>query len=297
VTEPMGGTSSRRRAVMAITADHHSGHPFGLFPGDSWELASGGNPLHANSWQRLLWDHWLGCWTQVGRLRRGARLIVVTAGDSIEGDHHETTELCTARIDEQERMFVACLRMGLRLARFDTGRGDVLRCLGGTPAHDGNGNSSAERIARMILGVKPDDKLDGAVLRKRLLLDINGCLYDIAHRGYTLGGRTWTRTNSMRAYLLSRWLECLQHGLAMPRHVIRAHRHTAGYASLENDDGETVAEAWLMPCWKLKDEYVYQIKPESVGTIGLLAFEVGEDGTSTPHRMVMRAEQDETEML
>lgn len=285
------------RAIVAISADHHSGHPFGLFPGESWQLVSGENPLYANPWQLLMGRHWTECWTRIGEMRQGARLIVVTAGDSIEGDHHSITELHTYRLDEQERMFVASMRAGLELASFNTRGGDILRCLSGTVVHDGMGGSSAERIARMLISSREDLPLDGAMLRRHLLLSVNGVLFDIAHQGFSLGQRHWTRSNTMRAYLHSRWMDCLEHGMPMPRYIIRAHKHTAGHAILENAEGKTVVEGWLMPAWKLKDEYIYQVEPEAVSTIGLLVFEVLENGESTPYRMVMRVDQDNTEIL
>lgn len=287
------GVAAAKRKVLAIVADDHVGHPLALPPDpDGWELEDG-NHLETNGWQRTIWSHWIECWQRVGDLRKGGELIVVHAGDAVEGVHHGTVQLATQRIDEQERMHVAAMRAGLKLAKWDR-RKDKLIYLAGTAAHVGQGNSSTERIARALLET---EGLDGRVIRDRLYASVNGVLVDVAHRGYRLGGREWTRTNSMRAYLLSQWLASLKAKRAMPRYVVRAHQHTFGYACLEDDDGQTVSEGWLMPAWKLKDEYVSSFAPEAVCSIGMLAFVIEPAGSAHAHAMTMRCEQDVVEEL
>lgn len=279
------------RATVVILADDHCGSPLGLFPGDVWELEDG-NAVHPNAWQQTLWTHLLDCAARVAELRRGGRLVVIHAGDAVEGVHHGTTQLLSTRPDEQERLHVAAMREFLRLIGWRRQR-DRLIYLAGTEAHAGSGNSSTERIARQLLDT---DDLDGGVVRSRLVGRIEGVLFDVAHRGYALGGRSWTRSNSMRAYLESRWNDALKHGQAMPRYVVRAHRHTYGYAELWDDEGATVSEAFLMPSFKLRDDYAYALAPEAVSSIGLLAFRV-EDGAGRPYPLLMRCDQDVVEEL
>lgn len=278
------------RKTVVIVADDHSGHPFALPPtADGWEKADG-NFEGNNEWQDLLWKHWISYWRRVGDLRMDGPLIVVHAGDAVEGSHHGIVQLITSRIDEQERMHISSMRTGLQLAGFDARR-DTLIYLSGSEAHTGVGNASTERIMRALLDV---EKLDGACIRYRLYATVNGVLFDVAHHGYRLGSREWTRTNAMRAYLSSTWTSCLKRKRQMPRYVVRAHRHTYGHASLEDDDGNIVSEAFLMPAWKLRDDHVASFAPEAIASIGLLAFTVDEDSRSQKYPMVMSLDPDST---
>lgn len=282
------------RKVLTIIADTHVGHPFAL-PGapDGWETADG-NFIENNDLQNELWRFWLEAGRWVADLRRHAQLIVVHAGDATEGVHHGTVQLVTQRIDEQERMFVAAQRAWLTEAKYNPRRDRQVFLHGTAPAHAGPGNSSTERVARALLDT---DDLDGTVILPRLYKTVNGVLFDIAHKGYRLGGREWTRTNAMRAYLQSRWITALKAGQPLPRYFVRAHNHTFGYAALEDDDGATLSEGFLMPAWKLKDEFVYTIHPEAVASIGVLAFAVADDGTSRAHKLLWRLEQERIEEL
>lgn len=281
------------RKTLAIVADDHHGHPFAMPPNQyGWETVDG-NYIENNEWQDLLWQHWAPSWQRVSDLRRGGQLIIVHAGDPIEGDHHGIVQLITQRIDEQERMHISAMRTALELAKFNKRR-DKLIYLSGTEAHTGAGNSSTERIMRALLDI---DDLDGSAILHRLYRTINGVLFDIAHHGYRLGGREWTRTNSMRAYLTSTWFSALKRRRPMPRYIVRAHRHTFGYASLEDDDGKTISEAYLMPAWKLRDDYVASFAPEAISSIGLLVFVMEDDGRSSAHPLLMHVEQDAIEEL
>lgn len=276
------------RKVLVILADAHSGHPYAVPPNpDGWTLFDG-NFVATNPWQRVIYEHFIKSAEEVADLRRNAQLIVVHAGDPIEGYHHNTVELLTPRIDEQERMHVASMQNWLHVAKYNY-RKDRQYFLTGTVAHGGIGNASVERIARALLRT---DELDGAAMTPYILGLINGVLFDIAHKGFGLGSRDWTRTNSMRAYLTSEWYSNLKNGESMPRYVIRAHRHTYGHAALEDDNNTVVSEAFLMPAWKLKDEFVYTFAPQGVSSIGCLAFNVEDSGKSCAHPIIMRYRQD-----
>lgn len=263
------------KTTVVIIADDHAGSPLGLFPGENWELEDG-NHLMPNDWQMTLRSHFLDCAAQVADWRKGGRLIIVHAGDATEGIHHGNTQLLSSRADEQERMHVANMREFMALTGFRK-RTDQLIYLAGTEAHTGAGNSSTERIVRTLLN---KDTLDGREVRMALYADVDGVLFDVAHEGFRVGGREWTRTNSMRAYLESQWSTCAKQGRKTPRYSVRAHMHTFAHTVLEDRQGSVITEAFLMPSFKLPDDYAKMKVQDAIGSIGLLPFVI-RDGEPT----------------
>lgn len=279
------------KTTLCILADDHAGSPAGLFPGENWELEDG-NHLLPNDWQTTLWSHLRDCGYQVAGLRKGGRLIVVHAGDATEGVHHGTVQLLSSRVDEQERMHVAVMREFLGLCRFNK-RTDQLIYLAGTEAHTGQGNSSTERIVRTLLDT---DELDGRQVRHKLIADIDGVLFDIAHKGFRLGGREWTRTNSIRAYLESRWAQAAKRNQRLPRYVIRAHQHQFAHVPVEDQYGHVVTEGFLMPAFKLPDDYALMEVNDAIGSIGVLPFTI-RDGVSTWHNALLTCDPTPAEVI
>ena len=269
------------KATVVIIADDHAGSPAGLFPGKNWELEDG-NHLLPNDWQETLWEHLTECGHRVADLRKGGRLIIVHAGDATEGVHHGTTQLLTSRVDEQERMHLASMREFMSLCKWNK-RTDKLIYLAGTEAHTGPGNSSTERIVRALLA---KDELDGKEVRIKLVADIDGVLFDVAHKGFRLGSREHTRTNSIRAYLESKWSTCAKRGLRLPRYVVRAHMHQFAHVPVEDHQGNMVIEGFLMPAFKLPDDYAQMEVQDAVGSIGVLPFVI-RDGQAAWHKALM----------
>ena len=279
------------KTTVLIIADDHAGSPAGLFPGENWELEDGNN-LEPSEWQDTLRGHFLDCAAQVADYRRGGRLIIVHAGDATEGIHHGNTQLLSCRVDEQERMHITNMREFMRLTRWNK-RTDQLIYLAGTEAHTGPGNSSTERIVRALLN---KDELDGREIRLRIHADIDGVLFDVAHEGFRLGGRDWTRTNSIRAYLESQWSTCAKRGLRVPRYTVRAHMHTFAHIPLEDQHGNMITEGFLMPAFKLPDDYAKMKVQDAIGSIGVLPIVI-RDGQPTWHRCLMTCDPYPVEVL
>lgn len=279
------------KTTVCILADDHNGSPAGLFPGENWELEDGNN-LSPNDWQMTLYQHLVDCGHFVADLRRGGRLILIHAGDATEGVHHSNVQVLTNRIDEQERMHVAVMREFMGLCKWSK-RTDKLIYLAGTEAHTGTGNSSTERIVRTLLQT---DELDGKEIRVKLFSDIDGVLFDVAHKGFRLGSREHTRTNSIRAYLESRWSTCAKRGLRLPRFVIRAHMHQFAHIPLEDHQGNIISEGFLMPAFKLPDDWTKMEVQDAVGSIGVLAFAI-RDGAVRWHKQLMTCDPCPVEVL
>jgi len=275
--------------IVVFVNDLHVGHPFAICPA-SWVLHDG-NVFTPNELQQQIRAHWVDCWRDIKVLRKGKKLIVIPVGDLVEGLHHDSTQIITMRQDTQEAMAIAVLEEGMKLAGFR--RGDQIRFVTGTPAHDGNGLQSVERIARAIFETNDDGRLSS----DRLLLRIGGHLFDIAHQpGSGTGNRAWTHGNPFQAWLKSLYYQALETGQEPPRYVIRAHHHTYLRREAHNMAGETVVTGYILPAWKLKDEFVYRRQAQALSSIGMLALSV-HNGQVAEHLKRITITQDHIEEL
>lgn len=267
---------------MAIPSDTHCGSVVGLMPGaGSWVMANGGSYTR-NKIQDIIYEQWLECWQMVADMRKRSRLVIIHAGDATEGIHHETTQIVSNRIDEQERIHVAAMLEAMKISKFNEKRGDRMYYIGGTPTHVLPGQQSEERIARVLATVPklPGNNAgnDGRYLWDRWRMWINGVLFDVAHEGPHPGSRAWLRGNTLRWVLRSMYFDCLEHKLEMPRYWIRAHRHR--WVPPERHRGEAgTIEGFLTPCFQGPTEYVFQrFSMEFLSHIGMLVFIVEPDG-------------------
>lgn len=278
------------KTVIAFVNDLHVGHPFAICP-RQWTLHDG-SVFRPNELQVVIRRHWRACWQRVNQSRRNGRLIVVVVGDAIEGLHHDTTQVITTRLDTQEQMAGAVLEEALQLARFKSG--DEMRFVTGTPAHDGAGAQSLERVARQVLDLAD---APGRVTLDRWRAEIDGLLFDVAHEpGSGPGNRTQTHGNAFQMWLKSLYYTALETGQPVPRFVIRAHHHTYLKREVHNLCGESVVTGYILPAWKLKDEYVYRRAAHALSSVGLLALTLHNGQVhETVHRIAI--EQDRIEVL
>lgn len=283
-------------AIIAAPTDEHCGSTVGLMP-PTWETVEG-NPIQQNAIQRILWQQWEECWRVVADLRRPApgkrkktrpRLIIVNCGDAVDGDHHGTAQLITQRIDEQERLAVACLRHALDLAGFAEDA-DELRLLAGTPAHVGEGACTEERIARQLL---PPARLDGSVLYQRLRRRIAGHLFEFAHHGPGPGARQWTHENPFTWKLKSEYLRRLQRNEEMPRYYVRAHRHQFVVAApIRDPQGKLICEGFALPSFTFKNDFAQRVAGDSLPNVGMWLAIIYADGATDWQCPLLTYQQD-----
>jgi hypothetical protein len=275
--------------TVAFLNDLHVGHPFAVCPA-TWTLHDG-NPFTPNPLQHIIRSHWLNCWDWIADLRQGGRLVVVTVGDLIEGLHHDTTQVITSRIDTQEDMAVGLLEEGLARVKFT--RGDKIRWITGSPAHDGPGAASVERIARRVM----DNTEDGRLSQERWRGRVDDILFDVAHHpGAGPGSRAWLYGNAFQGWLRSLYFTALESGAPVARYVMRAHRHTFMRRTVESYTGDTVMTGFLLPGFKLKDEHVYLRAADALSSIGMVAVVI-RDGCAVDMWKTIPVEQDPVEEL
>lgn len=280
-------TTPNGRAVVVACGDEHCGHPFALCHPDPWTDAN--EQVHTpNSLQEAIWRHWEESWARVGQMRRGARLIIIRMGDAVEGIHHGTTQLDTARRIEQEAIHVRCWRRALELCNFRTGR-DHLLGLVGTVDHVGPAGESDERILRALLCTEAGA---GRMIRERLRLNVNGVTIEAWHKGPSPGRRDWTRPNTVQATLRSYMYCNLRRGAAPTRYYLWGHYHEWTTAVLQDNDGKIVSEGMICPAWKLRDEYVASLDASALSSIGLMMIDILPSGASHWEALRMTVEQD-----
>jgi hypothetical protein len=262
--------------LIVAPSDLHCGSQVGLLP-PSWTLPDG-SIVYANQLQEILYRQWCECWARVGVLRkRAAKMLIVNVGDAVEGDHHDTVELVTPRIDVQERIHVALMAEAWQLASFVPGL-DHCVYVSGTDTHVGGGSSSEERILRALL-TSTENSADR--VHAGYLSDIDGQLFDIAHHGPRVGGRLWTRESGMRSYFTSEYLSRLEGGERIPRIFLRGHGHQFGHVTITRQNGTTVSDAFLVPSFCFKGDYANKVAYDSLAQIGLWIGILWVDGSFT----------------
>lgn len=275
-----------RKIVLALPSDTHCGSTLGLIPPTPFQLHEGGEYTPSKA-QRIIWNQWEHNWDIIKKERKNSDLIIVHDGDIVEGMHHNTTQITSARIEEHETIGQSVMDFAMRRSGF--GKGDKYFQVAGTEEHAGNGSSSEERVAKDLDGVVPvfenstfDDEgmRNGRYTWDRLLRKTNGVLFDIAHHGGSIGNRAWTTENGLYNKIKSIYWECLELSLPIPRYWIRAHFHT--YARAEYRGKHGMITGIMLPGFQIKTGYVYKqkgyvMKPADIGMVWIV---IEPDGTS-----------------
>lgn len=288
----------RRRTILTVPADTHAGSEVGLMPPGPWQLEGGGT-YQPNTAQQTLNKIWTEAWERVAQIRSGARLVVVHAGDAVEGIHRKNVQSWTTRLAEMERCHVECMDQALKIAGYDSGGGDRIYYVKGTPYHVGAGGVSEEKIARDLDGcipmIEPRDEKGGRYLWDRVLLDINGVLFDIAHHGGGLSRLPWNKSGPLRSRLNQAYWRSLEAGLQIPDYWIRAHMHQAAHDVLVA--GKHTINGYICPALQSKTEYGYKVATDLLATLGMLIFEITREGQVVDHSLVIELREEQIEVL
>ena len=267
---------NRRRTIIAISADKHSGSSLGLMRPEPMQLHDGGTYIPSNL-QKKIWAQYQECLFFTKEERKRSRLIWIENGDPCEGIHHGTTQIATSRTDEHEQMAADILEYTFEYLKFNKNKGDLAYVIAGTEEHGGNGSQSEERIARDLeeWGIVPQK---GRFTWDRLLLKVNGVLLDIAHHGGSVGHREWTKNNTLKQKVKSFYYQCLEDETKLPRYWVRSHLHKYVHGSYEGKRG--TIDGFVTPSFQFKTGYAYKIAGAELSDIGMIVIVVEEDGRS-----------------
>ena len=273
----------RKPVVFAICGDTHCGSTIGLCPAgqvegdrnDGVALPEGGRYLPSDG-QRWMWWAWLDFLDAAEATAKAhkAELWGIHAGDSREGDHHQTTQIISA--DEEVQAFIVS-------AALDPMRKRVKRwyqCKG-TPAHVGPGGDDA--TARWAGAVR--EPSTGAWAAQEWMLTPNGypCRIQVRHHG-GMGKLPWTQHTSAVRLASQIFHEFADHAARMGGPLVYPHLSLRGHQHRYSDSGPSQpVRVVYLPAFQLATEFVNKISQSTLASIGGLILTVWPDGAYDLH--------------
>ena len=265
------------RTVLVISADKHSGSSLGLIPDEPLQLHEGGT-YNPSPLQKILWKQYDECLGFIKQERKRSRLIWIENGDLCEGIHHQTTEIVSSRVETHEN--IACDILDYTFKKLKFGGDDLAYMVAGTEAHASSGNQSENRVAKDLdcftARVSESSSKSNRFVWDKLLLKVNGVLFDITHHGSSVGRRAWTTENGMYNRVKSFYFETLNDERDLPRYWVRSHLHQYVKATYDGKRGSITGI--VTPSFQFKTGYGQKVAGDRLSDIGLIVFVIEDDG-------------------
>lgn len=255
---------------LVVTSDSHCGSTLGLCPPE-FQLDDGGS-YGVSIAQKALWAQWETFWRDfVPSVTRGRPYAWLHNGDSIEGEHHRTSQTISRNIEDQIRCAQRVFEPWVGKAR----NFDIVR---GTPAHVGEAGQNEETLAR-LLGCQVRD---GQASRWEAWYELRGHLIHAAHHIGTTASVAYEHAALSRE-LMKTLVESAQWSERPPDLMIRSHRHRYSSAAVPSAHG--TAEVIITPAWQLKTGFVWKTNVLSKPQIGGIV--IGADEYGLYHRRMI----------
>ena len=259
--------------VIAVYNDLHAGSPVAPFPPRQWEMPEG-NYLPTRL-QIELYNHLKEASEEIGRRRKGKRLIIIKLGDMVEGLHHNSKQVSSTRRAVHEAISLELMDRIDEWTGFTDG--DLEFFVAGTESHV---EESEERIARdrdAQAYIPPTESgRDGVYVFPVLNITINGIPCFFAHHGPATGEGA-NKGNGLRGRIKNMYLEYLEIGKVPPRLVVFADKHRKHYERVWRSD-KVMIDAIISPAYQVKTEFVYKIRPEALSNVGCTCIEIKSNG-------------------
>ena len=270
--------------TVAAFGDTHTGSTVGLMRPETYNLIDG--TVKPSKAQRALWRVFMDYAQIIKKQRAGRRLVVVLNGDLCDGVHHNTPQIVTRRMAEQQRLFVDVWQAFVDVVEF--GDDDQVYIINGTDLNGTHGSPSDADIIGRAIGAVPwkppgNSGVDGWHPWQHLKLDVNGLRLEFAHHPPAgLGRREHTKGNSVRGWLRDYQSKLHVRKKKIPRYVIWSHVHTAYRTTMTFDTGRPDgpdSTAVILPAFQGKTDYVHQKLPFTMPTtIGGWWCNIDDDG-------------------
>jgi len=290
--EPVIEPKKKRKITLLPVSDFHTGgttalHPnVRMFRGNYEDLTSLGgwpyidNPhFYPSARQVEIWKHYDKCLTWAAELRKDSELVMVIAGDAVEGEHHNTSQLITRDVGEMMQTHEELITYTQHRLDFD--RGDSLYYLFGTDTHTRN---TENLIAQRLNAYQYPS---GRYCANFLEMHLNGVKVWLYHQGVAAGNYP-TRGEALMRQLKKIWYQCKMRGETPPDLVITAHTHDPVY-SVYSQDWHTI-HGVILPSWQEKTRYANDKLPVAINKIGMQAIQISEDGIILPIQKPMLME-------
>ena len=256
--------------LLVTLSDMHSGSNFALFLPRAWHGRKTSHiPRSGQEKIRVRFELFAA---EVAQARKGKRVILVHNGDAIDGDHHNSGDVCTTNVQEQADIHVELMNEFQK--RIKWAAGDQLYYTRGTQTHV---NEVENAIGKEMNALMDGDSYVFDLLR----LNINGMSAWYVHHGPRSGDGAG-EGNPLRNWLKTIYINALKDGTEIPDIVYTGHVHSPTYAPLSvrlKDFTFKNIHGIILPSWQLKTAYAWQKAPISRNMVGGVMQEVKSDGT------------------
>ena len=260
----------KKDVLHVVMSDTHSGSNYALFLSDTWQGTKENNHTPTSKQQRIRaqFEQYAG---EIRHARQGKQVKLIHNGDAIDGDHHNSNDVCTRNPLDQAKIHVDIMTEFQRL--IDWQRGDEMYYTRGTQTHV---NEFENWIGEQMNAVP-----DGSFYVHDLLeLETNGTLSQFAHHGPTRGDGA-NEGSPMRNWLRNIQQEKTKDGKRIPDVIWTGHVHYPTYSSYiwrERMNFRTI-HGIITPSWQLKTSFGWQVASLKQEKIGGAWQEIKSDGT------------------
>lgn len=271
--------SKNKDVLQIVLSDMHSGSNYALFVEKEWKGLN--NMSHfPRSDQIEIRQHFDRYANEVLERRKGKQVRMIINGDAIDGDHHQSGDVCTVNPLEQSNIHIQIMSEFQK--RIDWQRGDEIYYVKGTQIHTGDW----EDYIGNEMNAVPNGEYHAF---ESLDLETNGRLSRFVHHGPS-GGDGANEGNAVRNWLKSFYFDAVKDGDRIPDIVYTAHVHNPTYSTYEWRKGMNfnVLHGVITPAWQLKTRYAWKRAPKAKNKIGGVIHEIKADGTiAVPRFCVM----------
>lgn len=284
------------RRIAIVMADLHCGHKLGLMRPDIElpPLSSSGDEKPwipgATQAQETLWEWYLSWINEVKGWAGDDEIILLIDGDVCNGNRFYN-QVVSTRLADQLLIAKDALRPWLEMKNIQK-----VRLLASSAAHSFNESSADILVAE---GLKDIYKKDVKTYYHGLV-EIDGVLIDISHRGVNQGSRKWLDGNIARYYTRSIMMNEIMSGNKPPDLVHRAHYHTWMNTLVEMEAGgkEYFTRAVVSPALCFLTEYSQSVtRSLSHISIGFVGYEIVDGKLLEPKKFIKNVEVRVKEVL
>lgn len=263
---------------QVVISDTHSCSNFALFLGCEWH---GKKTSHVPRAKQIeIRKHFLKFVDAVREQRKGKPVRLIHNGDAIDGDHHNSGDVCTRDPLEQAEVHIEIMQELQKLIGWQ--RGDEIYYTRGTQSHV---NEMENYIGREMNAVMCGDYY----VHDLLQLETNGIASWFVHHGPGRGVGA-NEGNGLRNWLKAIYYDSKKDGTECPDVIYTGHVHDPTYAVYERRAGMDfkLMHGIILPSWQSKTSYGWQVAPVAREKIGGVIHEIKADGTiTTPKFCVM----------